>query len=219
MTTQGIGGWGAIACNCFTSPGFVFDDAATPDTIVAGNSITVTISGGCWPYTWTVSGTGYSLDFDETSGTSNTLNCAAGTCKVNYDPYCVVYVTDTCGSGVNFTILNSAGSWVWLYGAGMSASCTGPCACAGGPFVNPPIYHQGTGTGNAYLTRWDVTYYTGCNQACDDNSWCGPDHLVGATGGACGTDILYRNETDMPTCAGDGCWGSANLYFWICGTC
>jgi len=86
MTTQGIGGWGSpISCNCFTSPGFVFDDAATPDTIAPGGNITVTISGGCWPY--------------------------AGTCGVEFDPYATINVTDTCGSGVEIVIRNTGGQW------------------------------------------------------------------------------------------------------------
>jgi len=65
-------------CTC-PSGDFAFDDASTPDTIAPGGSITMYVSGGCPPYNWSVSGTGYTLDKASTTGLSNGLNCASGT--------------------------------------------------------------------------------------------------------------------------------------------
>jgi len=61
-----------------------FDDDNTPDTIVAGDSIIVYILGGCAPFTYTVSGTGYTWAGSGTSSyesdsRSEQLDCAGGT--------------------------------------------------------------------------------------------------------------------------------------------
>ena len=63
---------------------FEFDDDNTPDTIVAGNSIDVYVLGGCAPFTYAVSGTGYTWNANGTSSyqsenRNEQLDCAAGT--------------------------------------------------------------------------------------------------------------------------------------------
>lgn len=58
---------------------FTFDDDNTPDTIVAGGSIDVYVTGGCPPFSWAVAETGYTYDAAETSERVNTLNCDSGT--------------------------------------------------------------------------------------------------------------------------------------------
>jgi len=52
-------------------------DPNTPEEIAPGSSIKPVVLNGCPPYTWSVSGTGYSLS--ATDGTTSTLTCAAGT--------------------------------------------------------------------------------------------------------------------------------------------
>lgn len=64
---------------CPVTPVMTFDDASTPDTIVPGNNITVYVLGGQGPFTWSVSGTGYSLASASTTARQNTLGCASGT--------------------------------------------------------------------------------------------------------------------------------------------
>lgn len=75
-----------VACECPSDPAFEFDDANTPDTIVAGNHISVYIKDGtgCPPFTYSVSGTGYTWNANgSTSLSSNNrneqLDCADGT--------------------------------------------------------------------------------------------------------------------------------------------
>lgn len=68
-------------CDCEDPPtgAFSIDEDSTPDTIDPGGSITVYVQGGCPPYTFSVSSTGYSFSPEETDDPYSTLSCAAGT--------------------------------------------------------------------------------------------------------------------------------------------
>jgi hypothetical protein len=69
-----------VACSC--TVGYTthsIDTGATPTTIAPGGNITITIQDGCSPYSWSVAGTGYTLDNATTTGLTNALNSAAGT--------------------------------------------------------------------------------------------------------------------------------------------
>lgn len=103
-----------ISCCDEEGYSFAFDDDSTPDTIAPGGDITVTIIGGCPPYTWQVSGTGYTFDDTVSSNLTNTLNCAAGDCGVDYDPYASLTITDDCDTSVTAKILNTGGQWVTI---------------------------------------------------------------------------------------------------------
>ena len=100
-------------CDCAAADTFTFNDASTPDTIAPGGAISIYVAGGCGPYSWSVVGTGYTLDNATTEdGTVvNGLNSASGTCGVNYGPFATVTVTDNCGDSVEFTIRSTGGSW------------------------------------------------------------------------------------------------------------
>ena len=55
---------------------FEFDDASTPDTITSGGSIDVYVTGGCAPFTYTVtSGTG------ATWNASGSTSCSSNNCN------------------------------------------------------------------------------------------------------------------------------------------
>jgi len=63
---------------------FTFDDPNTPDTIVAGDYISVYVTGGCAPFTYAVTGTGYTWNGNgtasyESSNRDEQLDCADGT--------------------------------------------------------------------------------------------------------------------------------------------
>jgi len=87
--TDGAGNvcWKAVEVSCACCPAkvtFEFDDDNTPLTIVAGNSINVYVLGGCAPFTYSVSGTGYSWSGSGTSSYESNnrneqLNCVGGT--------------------------------------------------------------------------------------------------------------------------------------------
>lgn len=74
------------SCNCDAPPegAFAIDDDSTPDTIVAGSSIDVYVTGGCAPFTYVVSETGYTWNSNgsttlESDNRNEQLDCAAGT--------------------------------------------------------------------------------------------------------------------------------------------
>jgi hypothetical protein len=92
---------------CPVDPVMTFDDASTPDTIDPNSSISVYVTGGLGDYTWSVAGTGYTLNNVTTSGVSNTLNCPAGSCGVEFGASASITVTDACGTAVNFKIRNT----------------------------------------------------------------------------------------------------------------
>ena len=69
---------------CPAETTFEFDDPNTPDTIVAGDHISVYVTGGCAPFTYAVSGTGYTWNGNgaasyESSNRDEQLDCADGT--------------------------------------------------------------------------------------------------------------------------------------------
>lgn len=93
-----------------------FDDESTEDTIDAGGSITVSVTGGVPPYTFSTSSNGYTFDGGvqtlATDSTSVTLSCASGTCGTDYDVYATLTVTDCCEDQETIVIRNSSGEWV-----------------------------------------------------------------------------------------------------------
>ena len=69
---------------CPAETTFEFDDPNTPDTIVAGDHISVYVTGGCAPFTYAVTGTGYTWNGNgtasyESSNRDEQLDCADGT--------------------------------------------------------------------------------------------------------------------------------------------
>lgn len=78
--------WDTNCCEecCPAEVTFEFDDDNTPDTIVKNNHIDVYVLGGCAPFTYAVSGTGYTWNGNgaasyESSDRNEQLDCAAGT--------------------------------------------------------------------------------------------------------------------------------------------
>ena len=88
-----------------------FDDENTPDTIAAGNSITIYITGGLAPYTFTTSSTGYTFNGGvqtiETNSTSVILSCVSGTCGTNFDAVANIAITDFCNNEITVEIHNN----------------------------------------------------------------------------------------------------------------
>jgi len=71
-------------CNDPEVDDLTFDDDNTPDTITAGYSINVYVLDGCAPFTYTVSGTGYTWNGNgassyQSDNRGERLDCADGT--------------------------------------------------------------------------------------------------------------------------------------------
>lgn len=117
----------ANCCDCEDPPEgpFLFDDASTPDTITANGNISLFVQGGCAPYNWSVSGTGYSLAASSTEDPVNILYCSSGS-YCDYSPTATITVTDKCEQVVTFNIrcvTNTEWGLVALYRS--NAACWG----------------------------------------------------------------------------------------------
>jgi hypothetical protein len=97
-------------CQC--AEGMEWDTENSPETIVAGSSVPVFVTGGRGPYTWSVSGAGYSLLAAETEIGQNQVICVNGNCGTEYDASAAITVTDACGATVTGSLRNVDGQWV-----------------------------------------------------------------------------------------------------------
>ena len=73
-------GW---LCQCPPAVPVEFDNDSTPDTITSGGSIDIYVTGGCPPFTYEVSGNGYTWNGNGSSSYKSNnrneqLNCEAG---------------------------------------------------------------------------------------------------------------------------------------------
>lgn len=106
----------AINFDCYES-GYEFeiDEASTPDTIVEGESITLYITGGIPPFTFSTGSKGYTFPNGEQSYTTEyrtvQLDCVTGTCGVDYDVTCAFTVSDCCLELASSKIRNTSGHW------------------------------------------------------------------------------------------------------------
>jgi len=92
-----------------------------PQEIDRNSSVEISVIGGFPPYTWQVSGNGFSLSLNETEGTSNALysdDTACGTATIT--------VTDKCGDECTGYVRCSEGEWSVVVGwstGGTPSSC------------------------------------------------------------------------------------------------
>ena len=83
-------------------------DSDNPATIARNDSdIEITISDGIGPFTWAVSGTGFSLGSATTTGRSNTLNADGTACGS-----ATITVTDVCSDSDTGYVRCTSGQWV-----------------------------------------------------------------------------------------------------------
>lgn len=202
---------GTVATNidcCDPAPGFSIDDDATSDTITAGGSAIVTVSGGFGPFIYYTASNGYtwSNGFDtlETSSREATLNCvesSGGGCGVDFDLWGDITVTDSCETEISDSIRNTAGRWSLLE---QTYAYTG--ACSGGTqncFSDPGGIEVFDGK-LRYIVN--VGYYQGrcnCETYTGWSSWVWPSgsynpprqpyqywYEIRALGGCCRTNLF-----------------------------
>jgi hypothetical protein len=144
-----------LTCGCACPPAtaFTFDDASTADTIARNASITIYCLGGCYPYTWSVSGTGFSIPAS-TTASSNTLSADGTACGT-----ATITATDYCGTALTIKIrCTSSGSW-----------CAGSTPCNSGDPIAQTFY------GETYINSQRVVLYA--RQASED---CGSGSSYGS---------------------------------------
>ena len=98
---------------CDASTTISWDDPNSDDTIARSGSATVTIIGTATPFTWSVSGTGFTLAYSTTVGLSNILYADAAACGS-----ATITVTGCDGVSVIGYVRCTTGGWVYK-----SATC------------------------------------------------------------------------------------------------
>jgi RHS repeat-associated protein len=129
-------------------------DPNNPDEIDRNSSICLNVVGGCSPYTWSVSGTGFTLDESITTGLTNTLNADGTSCGT-----ATITVVGCNGNEVVGYVRGCYGEWVIVGGCKNSL-------CGKRPPCDGTEVYQGK-------YRFEIgrccTYSNLCSSYCTDN--------------------------------------------------
>lgn len=174
-----------IKANCCTLATQISYSSGNPATIGQSTEATITVDDGCGPFSWSVSGTGYSFAQPKTASRSNTLIADGSACGT-----ATITVTDDCADTATGYVRNTTGGWVQK-----SAICemSGVGTTGDGGSTWELI------TGNKKQTQSVVKVGT-CNDACDQCgdlcgcSGCCNDGGAGCSGLACESCIDYWSE-------------------------
>jgi hypothetical protein len=206
-------GGGPTVSGNYTYPPFQYDPD-NPDEIDRNNSIPICVIGGIPPYTWQVSGNGFSLSEGATKGLTNTLianDTACGTATIT--------VTDTYGVPVTGYVRCTTGQWSPAW-PGVSVDSKEK-----GDYCTNPNCKTSTGSYTKYgaVGKYYYRYYSsrsssywhcqpGCEPICSE---CGPDG-DGKTG-VCHMTLSDGNLTLEIT---DGicgfCYATLYRQEWVC---
>jgi len=80
--------------------------SGNPTVIAQDSQESVSVTDGQGPFTWAVTGSGYSMTSEETETGVNTLNSTASACGAAN-----ITVTDDCGNEVGGVLLGTVGTW------------------------------------------------------------------------------------------------------------
>jgi hypothetical protein len=153
------------ACQC--AEGMAWDTENSPETIVAGSSVQVFVTGGRGPYTWSVSGNGYSLLVSETVTGINQVTCAEGDCGTDYDASVSISVIDACGNTASGTLKNAEGEWVLINSCGTLVSQEGHITYIEGIYKYIEDHCCSDIPANCSHPECGSCYGTGGSSACD----------------------------------------------------
>lgn len=149
-----------IEVTCKTCPADVamtWDSASSDETIAQGNGgdaeATVAVADGLGPYTWSVSGTGFSMKHSQTEGVNNTLLADKTSCGT-----ATITVTDYCEDTVTGYVRGAVGEWVPI----AFTSCVISGAVTEGDDV--------TRIQDQYKLSENWSTHTSCYGACDCDS-------------------------------------------------
>jgi len=209
--------WFAVwVIKCPPTVEFEWDTENSPETIVQDGQATVYVTGGVSPFTWTVSGTGYTLSAQKTSGRANTLIASESACGT-----ATITCTDECDTQVEGTLRNvTAGKW----GPTQSPFCgLAGVQCNPLPYNN---YYGNYGYIEMYATSgggkqmhrhyydlYGMAYYTDGGSLEANIANCIADQTCG---GAFDTGCLefpektYCNNMWFTRC------GASNIFYWPC---
>ena len=96
-------------------------DPQNPDEMDQNSDIEIGVIGGIPPYSWSVSGSGFSLSQSQTVSVSNTLNADSTACGA-----ATITVTDALGDVVTGYVRCTIGQWVFIcFGENTAGTCAG----------------------------------------------------------------------------------------------
>jgi len=166
-------------CDCYVGDDIAYDTANSDETVDASGEATVVVTDGCPPFTWEVSGTGFSVPAS-TSTRTNTLTAAAGACGT-----AIITVTDRCEDECIGYVRCTTGQWVLK-----SETCHDDMRGKHGTTENPSSvdsdfeYIEGYQRQTSVSTYWggsahhlceDTPPYGSCDQYCQHEPGTGGD--------------------------------------------
>ena len=161
-------GMKTIACECptvianvtYPDGWFLTYASDNPETIAPDTNETINIFGCRPPFTWSVSGNGFDLDWYETEGLFNTLiadDTACGAAEIT--------ITDTEGASATGYVRCTIGQWLECYDSERISFC-------GGPTAQDSLYEEGHWICGWFCDpNWDGSPGVQCG-TCDDG-WSG----------------------------------------------
>ena len=209
---------------CEEAEAIVFTAPTSANAVVApGGALTLTITGGVGPYTWSHDGIGgkWSLDYSETETGSNVLRFASNSqsCATN-GATVTVTVTDDCGVLVHtgaVVIRNSQGAWSNVHSNGSSATPSGKTC--GSTAVD--IVLEWLSSTLRQLAVLRVCYFNagaGCAAYSGTLAYTGdaPQPTVGPDVGSCTADSLCSDGSNCNGSTGLLRVSSSRYQQWIC---
>ena len=209
-----------FSVRCYCVGDLAFDDASTADTIGQSSEIDIVFTGGCPTYSWTVSGTGYTLDSATTTTPVNGLNADETACGT-----ATISVTDDCGQTETCYIRGTVGRWVLKTQNVCTMGGTGTYMSEGPGYVNYELI-GGKGKQEQTSVVSHGNYGYGCEAGCDyycSEWWVSPPNqsancIDPCTYQACSPSYNCRCDSGDPDHY--WCWatsiGSLDYYEWEC---
>lgn len=154
------GGISVKECDdCCDDSGMAWDSDASAETVAQNNSCAVAITdslgiGG--PYSWSVSGTGFSLSSAQTTGLSNTLNAGGSACGA-----ATITVTGCGGAVVTGYVRCTTGHWGDLEVIGSNCTACPANSCSPGLISGESLLD--------YATICRANWLFECDACCDVN--------------------------------------------------
>lgn len=135
---------------CIEDPAMAWDYETSGETVAPGGSVVVAITGLNAPFSWSVSGTGFSLEHSTTEGVSNTLHADEATCGA-----AIITVTGCDNRIVVGSINCTIGQWIFHEDILVQACLWGNCL---NPPPSPPDCTAYCGSGTWTKRMWRVNF-------------------------------------------------------------
>ena len=184
-------GWvkGDDCSACIDDAAMAYDYGSSAATVAQNNSCTVVITGLNTPFTWSVSGTGFTLDNATTEGLTNTLNADGSACGS-----ATITVTGCDGTVATGYVRCTTGTWTsWIYtcGSDVGNQAYGNCYITSGPgryyYIDQIACSQCTGPVCSMLfsrAEYDNCWYWSASEPYDCTTGCSSTY--------CGTPDCHR---------------------------